>query len=421
MLWGNSDLDANVTANYAMIYMIRFALNAIYAFTAADIQSFALEIATAVAGWTVIGVPIVQAVVTIALALAESGVDIAKLRDGEDVPIYKNNFTFVCSPTGLANGIAETVEKQVTEAVENEIDKAVAELEGNIGDNIDKVNSIVDNYVQQKTDSIFSTVKGMYVTPLINMLTPIMNEVQSGTDDVHTLVKEAVDKAFDTVQQNINNQEESTLKTIELSVYDEIVKNQKETLMNELNSYFDKLKAEETKESLRNVIDSKLDSWDYSITAKITSYTNEMAQEMKTKVMEKSDKAVSELKDVLGEEMSGLSDQICGTITNSLEGMTTNVSEAVDTSSSSGGVTLNYKEYCKIFVFLKIAINEESMLQRCGALVEANVKASDNNHREFQITKAFTLMYVESDVRMHTLFPWGVEVSQNEVTGDKRP
>ena len=58
------------------------------------------------------------------------------------------------------------------------------------------------------------------------------------------------------------------------------------------------------------------------------------------------------------------------------------------------------------------------MLQRCGALVEANVRASDDNHSGFRITNAFTLMYVEADVRMHTLFPWGVDVTQNEVTGD---
>lgn len=422
MLWGNPDLNANVTANYAMIYMIRFALNAIYAFTAADIQSFALEIATAVAGWTVIGVPIVQAVVTIALALAESGVDIAKLRNGEDVPIYKNNLTFVCSPTGLANGIAETVVKQATneisKAVENEIDKAAAELTGTIGDNIDKINSIIDDYVQQKVDSIFSTVKGMYVTPLINKLTPIMNEVQNETDDVHGLVNEAIEQAFSTVKQNIDTQEDSTLKTIELTVYNEIVDRYKGTLTDEINDYFDKLRSRETTDSIRDVIETQLNTWDRMINSKITGYTDSMAAELKAQVMEQSGKAVSELKEVLGDKMSGLSDQICGTITNSLEGLTTNVSDAVDTSSSSGGVTLNYKEYCKIFVFLKIAINEESMLQRCGALVEANVRASDDNHSGFRITNAFTLMYVEADVRMHTLFPWGVDVTQNEVTGD---
>ena len=90
MLWGGADLSSNVTKNYAMVYLIRFALNAIYAFTAPDIQSFALEIATAVAGWTVVGVPIVQAVITIALALAEGGIDIAELRQGKSVATYKS-------------------------------------------------------------------------------------------------------------------------------------------------------------------------------------------------------------------------------------------------------------------------------------------------------------------------------------------
>lgn len=427
MLWGNADLNANVTANYAMIYMIRFALNAIYAFTAPDIQSFALEVATAVAGWTVIGVPIVQAVVTIALALAESGVDIAKLKNGEDVPIYKNASTFVCSPSGIVSGVVQAVADKavktaaaaVEERIDNFVDKAGNKLKGKIADNVGEIESMINDYASSQLDSISTTVKNMYVTPLINQLTPIMNELSDNTKNIHDLVDSAVDKAVLTVKQNIDAQGESLMKTIENEVYEKIIAGGYTDLMkNKIEDYFNNVEGKLSPSNVQELIEGQLRTWESAITDKVSEYTSSMASELKEKIYENMDSNIEELKNIIGDKMTGYADQISGAITDSLDGMVTQVTDAVDTSSASAGVTLNYKEYCKIFVFLKIALNEESMLQRCGALVEANVRAADEKHASFDITNAFTLMYVDAKVNMHTLFPWGVETELNDVTGN---
>ena len=76
ILWGNDSVTKNLQSTRAMIFGIRFALNAVYAFTSTDTTVPALTAATAIAGWTGFGVPIVKTVILLAWAMAESFVDV---------------------------------------------------------------------------------------------------------------------------------------------------------------------------------------------------------------------------------------------------------------------------------------------------------------------------------------------------------
>ncbi|MDE6087315.1 MAG: hypothetical protein K2G25_02915, partial [Oscillospiraceae bacterium] len=103
ILWGNDSLQENLTTTETTIFLLRFAINAIYAFTASDIQAMANSIATLLVGWTVVLVPVVQVCIILALALAESALDLQMLKDGRDVPLIKDGATFICSPQGAIN------------------------------------------------------------------------------------------------------------------------------------------------------------------------------------------------------------------------------------------------------------------------------------------------------------------------------
>ena len=99
--------------------------------------------------------------------------------------------------------------------------------------------------------------------------------------------------------------------------------------------------------------------------------------------------------------------------------------EDIDTNASSG-ITLNYKEYCKIFMLLAVSTNQDAVLQRAAVLITVNMRhampvATDTDEivraqETFDITHANTMFSVNAQVRMMTLFPWPVKDVQDETS-----
>ena len=91
--------------------MIRFALNAIAIYT--DLKSkCSIKTATAVAGWSAIGVPIVHTLIMMGWAMAESMFDVHLLMKGESVPIFKTRNTWITDPKNMGTKIREIFEKE---------------------------------------------------------------------------------------------------------------------------------------------------------------------------------------------------------------------------------------------------------------------------------------------------------------------
>ncbi len=101
LLYGFDSAKANTSAAYAEIYAIRFALNLVYAYTDTAIKAEALELASVLAGWCGFGIPLVQNVIIIAWAAAESAMDMNRLLDGKKVAVYKNGETRSLSVAGI--------------------------------------------------------------------------------------------------------------------------------------------------------------------------------------------------------------------------------------------------------------------------------------------------------------------------------
>ncbi len=413
ILWGDENLDASVGKTEAMIFTIRFACNAIYAFTASDIQSFALQVATAIAGWTVVGVPIVQAAITIGLALAESAVDLAQLKDGKDVPIFKNVNTFICSPYGaLANAgekVITEVTKKVGETVEGAFDSALDSLvvTGNekIGDVIDKVDEQIVRFVEEQREQIKTTIHNQFITPIVNQMTPLIGMANQSAQRV----SEAVDTALNTIKANISAMNDGLIKDLALQFY-----NSKESdIRKELNdaiAVFDS-DGNNIKEMFTDIIDGKINDFSDIIDAKLKTYE----EQFKQKIKESSGEAATELKSKFHEGMNDFTAEIGG---GSSGAESSSVLTTNDTNGSSGGITLNYKEYCKIFVLINLISDEkeDKMLKRAAALIEANVNAKNKNN-DFDIVSSPTLVSVSAKVKMGTLFDWNVQDNQNDVEG----
>ncbi len=430
ILWGNSDLNKNLKTTEGYIFLVRFALNAIYAFTASDIQSFASSVATALVGWSVVLVPIVQVCITLGIALAESAYDLAELKNGEDIPIIKNSSTFVCSPTGALREVGEKIVDKVAEEVVDTVEEKIDEQLDKLGDLADKkisectdeINSIVSDYGDQLTESVVSSIEDQMVTPLINSITPALSKLDDTKSNATALVEEAVDDAWALIEINISAMEDGTIKTLTLAFYNECGEAGKQQIISAVTDAIDDATGDLTPEVLRTAIMTPIENWIGDFEDDIEEEVKKQTDKMKEEIMKHGDEAASNLKSYLNEQIEDAADKFSGQVKEKVSSTIKDHAGDVITSvdkSGSGGLTLNYKEYCKIFMFIKLLSNdgETQCLQRAAALIQANVRyAAEDANQNFDMTKSYTMVYIGADVKLKTLFPWAVSVDTGDGT-----
>ena len=141
ILFGKNSISANVAACIDLIFAIRLIMNSIYVYTNASMRQSALAVASAIAGWSGIGIPVAQNAILVSWAMAESVLDTASLCKGETVPIYKTASTWTLSlsslPTTLAGGVSNYASKKIDDVFE--IARAEVVFEGTTVDVTDVV------------------------------------------------------------------------------------------------------------------------------------------------------------------------------------------------------------------------------------------------------------------------------------------
>ena len=437
ILWGNADSEKNYAYTDAWIYAIRFALNAIYAFTATDIQTFALETATAIAGWTVIGVPIIQVGITIALALAESAYDMFLLHEGYDVPIYKNSSNFICSPTGITSNVSkeftkkliDEASKKAEKSLDSALDKFSEKAYTTIGEATNDVETFVNDYVEQQSNSIKSSIQNQFVNPIINSILPILNQINDTAgnvkDKVDDKVDDAIDAAWNKIIENVNSMPDGILKELTNEAL-ENSENYKKKIKDDIKNYYDEIISDsvEPTKKLTEILtgtNGHITSLINSISNSIEEKVSEIGKDINDKVKELGDEGVNNIKSVLHDEIGSASEKISGKVTKLMDEGSKKVdltkTPAKD-SSASGGFTFNYKEYCKLLVFVRLSTgNQDIMLKRAAVIIEANIRtAKKNANDKFRIANSHTLVSINANVDMGTLFPWMVSLSDTSGT-----
>ena len=435
------------------IFAIRFALNAIYAFTAPDIQAFALQVATAIAGWTVIGVPIVQACITILIALAESGYDIYLLHDGQNVAIYKNATTFVCSPSGFLKEVAEKaageiidrVVDKVVDKVEEELDKQVDNIvqkgedlaTKKVSDYAQELESTVTQYGEQQKTAIKTAVCNMFVSPILNNIVPVESLIEAGerykTATPSDLIGDAVRKAIEQVEKTVEGMDDTAVKRVAKALLDKSKEPMIKNITAKLCNYFEvpepgkteptPLEEGEKKKSLDEIM-TEMFIGKLGVTGLIDDVSETVNKEIEnltktinSNIKKYGDMAASNVKDFMHEQFDAASEQISGNLKNMASNLTEKIpvgkSGSLDTSATSGGFSLNYKEYCKILMMIFICTKENQILQRAAVLITANMRHPYEKNpnmdsagavleaaKNFDITKANTLFSVRAEVQM---------------------
>lgn len=384
ILWGSDNVETNLNNTKAAIFGIRFALNSIYALTSSDTRTPALSAATAIAGWTGFGVPLVQTVILLAWSLAESVVDVNNLCAGEDVCIYKSKDTWVLGIEGATKEI-----KKIASAAVDDIFGQISDL---AEDTIGNAKGYVEQYVQKTQDGIVDSVTGAIMTTFESLVIQVIGETNYNLqkDDIG----DKVDAALTSLEQSVQG-EELTQKAAQAAIA--FIKN---------NSIQD-----ETGNSVvvrQYLIDKLYDTYTKTkegtvsaVSAEVEDCLEKLAKAITTPI----NNAISSCGDALVNEVQEIiangGDLVKEKIIEKIDEYTANMSGGGGGTAVASGLTLNYKEYLKAFVLLNIIGNEDVMLTRCAKLIQANVSQQSPG---FDISKAYTMIEMNGKVSVRTTF-----------------
>lgn len=389
ILYGKDTVEGNLNSAKATIFGIRFALNSIYALTSSDTRTPALAAATAIAGWTGFGVPIVQTVILLAWSMAESMVDVDNLCNGEAVALYKSRGTWVLGMEGF--------KKTGKKAIDAVIDDVFTKIENTAMESIDSVKGTVNKYIKNTTNGLVENIQGSIMTSIETFAVKIVgesnyNQTKLTKSDVQTKVDDLLNSMLssatgDNTSDKAKRFAIEAIKTTQIS--DEETSSTmtvRDYLVTKIYSaYCDAQKGLLT--SVSETVKTMLESVVNPIKEKITNAVSSVGDELNSEV----DQIISEGGDQVKEKVTSAIDKYMGNLSDTEGGKT-----AVAT-----GFSLTYKEYIKAFMLLSITANKTSMLQRCAELIQANVSQSNSS---FNITKAYTMVEINAKISIRTTF-----------------
>lgn len=391
ILYGKDTVQKNLNCSKASIFGVRFALNSVYALTSSDTRTPALTAATAIAGWTGFGVPIVQTVILLAWSMAESMVDVENLCNGEAVVIYKSSDTWVLGLNGLKNEAKEFASK----AVGDIFDK----IENVAMDSIDSLNDEVTAYVQNTTNGLVDSIQGTIMSSIETLAVQIVGESNYNLSQPE--IGARVDNMLQTMLSNANS-DSTTDKATRLAIDAVKTATVRDSATGQTVTIRDYLVSSiysaytDAKNGLLTSVSTKVEQMLTSITRpieeKITGAVSSFGEELKTQV---------------SQIISEGGDQVKEKVTSAIENYMGDLGGADATSgagtSLASGFSLTYKEYIKAFMMLSLmsSDNETAMLKRCAEMIQANMAQKNSG---FDISKAYTMIEVNATVSIRTTF-----------------
>lgn len=407
ILLGNPDLKANVDGVKMRIFGVRFLLNAIYAYTSdSELRNETFAMATAIAGWTGFGVPIVQNVLLLASALTESVLDVNDLVSGKTVALYKNPNVWRAR---YARGIAQAAAKTAANTLYKKMNEYTDDAKEKFNDTLDKY---VDNMVDTSTDTIITSIQ----TPIQEKILWCTAQVGDARDGLEERLKTALKESFDKMQADLEAEvatgglvAQAKLKAFKVinnsGTIDELVGTVMQTagitsenvnqltdsINNSIKLFFEGKKHEledaihsiidrsQLKDKLKNGVGSALDAANSSAQEAINNKINEFNKEF---------------------EGAGGDAITIGDGNNKLE------LNGFDKTKAST-FEMSYRDYLMVFLSIQYLIDEQSVICRMGNLIQTNAGKEGSLYyagEGFSMQNATVLLQVKADAQIKPVF-----------------
>lgn len=393
--------------------------------SAPDINALTFEWATVIAGWTVFGVPIVQTVLKIALALAESAYDLNQLCLGKSVPLYKSSTTWAMSPQGMI-GIAKEegkkliekstkyAEKQLNNAITNVFDKIEKTANGKISEITDDVTKYMNQTIRDVSDKVINAT----VTPFMNGIKGVLGKMDSswGKDKIKAELQNCLDK----LKEGSTDDNYGKCKTIAIeylegkvsevadTIYDSLQEAsgvKSDVIIGKINNLFKHI------DSATNTEIGYIAELNNKLTAEITKLSEGLQNEVTKALNSTEDNAKEKLNEAINNFSNGITEKYTSAVDKVGEAAPNSNTVGDVTNSKAATISLNYKEYLYAFMLIGILANEDNMVARTGYLMQMNISQKmtdagfeDSDRENFDMTKMYTMVQIHSEADVDSVF-----------------
>jgi len=152
IIFGKMNEAENIAASQRSIFAIRLIFNLLHIYSDPEKIATTLKIATAIAGWTIFGVPLVQNFLMVCWAGLESYVDSEMLMEGKSVPLIKTKQSWFLDPKKLQDYLLNTVLKELKTA-------AIGKANEVIDDAASYLEETVTTFINGKLDELFAPIE----------------------------------------------------------------------------------------------------------------------------------------------------------------------------------------------------------------------------------------------------------------------
>lgn len=392
IIYGGSN-SGNLVKAYGSIYGIRLGFNLIYAFSSSEIRETAFAMAAPISAATlgVIPAPLIQAGIIIGLACCESGLDLANLKEGEKVPLFKNKKTWQLSISGLINyakGEAAEIAKEVGAKVIDESQKKLSEFLDMTDEELSKdieakqeeisgyleysYNTLIERHantaIQKLTTLVNNAIEEYAVNPSIDKVNYVSAALDNWLEEEGSGVDKSTDISYIVKSQAVSYIKQNSIQSV-ITAIEEAGKNAQgnvNDIAEELNSVLSNVRTHITQEVKK-------------AGSKVSEYKTQMINEVK----ESMNEGASKLKETLNSKIDGI-------FGNTDAGV--NLSKDTDNTGVASLLSFSYSDYLRLFLLIGLYTNEKGVILRTADAIQVNM-AKQPNRSDFKMSKAS--MYVE--------------------------
>ncbi|MCI8669377.1 MAG: hypothetical protein HFI34_07645 [Lachnospiraceae bacterium] len=442
MLYGNKTPSKNVDSAKATIFAIRFICNSIYAFTNSEIkattQAAGLAVQAATAG--VVPYQVVQIALQMALALAESAIDMDHMMNGEKVAVIKAKETWTMSLSGAGREIGGKLKEQAKKYAGTIIKDIFGELQNGIVGFIDSstenlkksTTQLIKTVTQATTDKAFELTNNMFgemEVILEDKLYGLLYLEEKCYKDIATFksyvgqkfneIRNEVDKFGERYTDNISKEIwgevrkkiDQVLATAETEFYKELdsrvkgASNMENAIISSINGIINKIK-DTTAVKIYEMIDKLREPLEDSANSIVSKYSGEVKRLAEDVTDEAKDKILTATDNFIDSTFDGLSGN-----SNASGGLNNGV--AIKNSSKlKTTITFGYKDYLMMFVFINLTVNEDNLLKRVGDVIQLNIMNAKKGEAsyfhdagtDFRLKNAYTYVAIKANLDMNMFF-----------------
>ena len=423
IIFGIEEANKNVTAAYASVFGIRFVLNTIYAFTDTEIRNTALAMATPISLATagIIPVSLIQAVIQIGLALAETAYDLLQLKEGMPVPIYKNKDTWVMKPSSILTEFKDAVVGEVIsktkDAAKSLVDESANYLQELMDKTDEELSNLKDEELDKLRDSLNSAFTSILETATGGIINMAVDACRQAVDEANASAGNALDKV-DEIRANLEEKINASIAKETRPELKEAKEMARDIILDKSAGYIENLISEmqnKANKSLEEVEKSLLkltSSISKTITASIIENIDSLFNKYK-------DEAINKIKDSIKNGQTALKnsiDEAFGKFGNSESGKITAGNPATSIFS------FKYSDYLRLFLFIGLYINNgEGVIKRIADVIQVNLsqKMKHPVGDKFLMSKAYTYARISADIEVKPLLitvPLIADTIKNDAT-----